>query len=72
MQVAQPNSEQYKISKMDEGKVFVAYYETEEIQALPKHRLARWNARTVPKKVKGSLHKAVQLAQQAVDNGAPV
>ena len=72
MQVSQPSSEQYKASKMEEGKVFVVYHKTGETKALSRYKIARWNARPIPKKVKGSLLKAVCLAQQDVDNGAPV
>ena len=47
-------------------KVFVVFHGTGEIQALPKQKVAHWDAFEIPSKGTRSLLKAVQSAKQAI------
>ena len=72
MQVKQPSTEQAHDAKMAEGKVFVVYYATGEIEALSGDRIVHWDARAAPEWARGNLLKAVRSAEQAIASGAPV
>lgn len=43
VQVQKPTRQQHKDSKMGPGKVFVVYFGTNEISALPKNRIKPWS-----------------------------
>ena len=71
MQVKQPSTEQAHDAKMAEGKVFVVYYATGEIEALSGNKIVHWGARA-PEWARGKLLKAVRSAEQAIASGAPL
>ena len=47
-------------------KVFVIYFETDEIEALPKKKMRQWGAHKAPANSSPELLEAVQLAEQAM------
>ena len=57
---------------MAEGKEFVVYYGTGQINAVPEDRVVQWDAKAVSGWAKGNLLKALQSAEQAIATGAPV
>ena len=57
---------------MAEGKEFVVYYGTNQIDALPGERVVPWDAMDVPGWARGNLLKALQSAEQDIATGAPV
>jgi len=66
MQVQRPTRQQHKDSKMGPGKVFVVYFGTNEISALPKNRIKSWGTQPVPRAAVGDLKAAILEARQAV------
>jgi hypothetical protein len=66
MQVQKPSRQQHKDSKMGPGKVFVVYFGTNEISALPKNRIKSWNTHPAPRSAVGDLKAAILEARQAV------
>lgn len=72
MQVKQPSTEQALKTKMAEGKEFVVYYGTGQIDALPGDKVVPWGAKAAPAWARGTLLKALQSAEEAIATGAPV
>ncbi len=66
VQVQKPTRQQHKDSKMGPGKVFVVYFGTNEISALPKNRIKSWSTQPVPRRAVGDLKAAILEAKQAV------
>ena len=66
IQVQKPTRQQHKDSNMAPGKVFVVYFGTNEISALPKNRIKSWGAQPVPRAAVGDLKAAILEARQAV------
>ncbi|KAL0037366.1 hypothetical protein WJX79_004254 [Trebouxia sp. C0005] len=64
--VQKPTRKQHKDSKMGPGKVFVVYFGTNEISALPKNRIKSWGTQPVPRAAVGDLKAAILEARQAV------
>lgn len=68
-QVQDPSADQRRATKIgaDTNKVFAAYFETDEIEALPKKKVMRWGAHRASRQdLKGNpqLLDAIQLAEQ--------
>ncbi|KAL0036509.1 hypothetical protein WJX77_010741 [Trebouxia sp. C0004] len=59
--VQKPTWQQHKDSKMGPGKVFVVYFGTNEISALPINRIKSWGAQPVPRAAVGDLLKPDRL-----------
>ena len=74
MQVKQPSTERARNAKMAEVKVFVVYYATSEIEALPGCKVVHWGAKAAPELARDKLLNAVRSAEQAIAiaAGAPV
>jgi hypothetical protein len=51
---------------MGPGKVFVVYFGTNEISALPKNRIKPWGTQPMPRGAVGDLKAAIVEAKQAV------
>jgi len=66
VQVQKPTRQQHKDSKMGPGNVFVVYFGTNEISALPKNRIKSWSTQPVPRRAVGDLQAAILEAKQAV------
>ena len=72
MQVQNPDDQQKADTKWRDGKVFVVYYGTGEVQALPTAKVERWGKRPVPGQTKSNYGAALQQAVRAVKGGASV
>ncbi len=66
LQVQKPTRQQHRDSKMGPGKVFVVYFGTNEISALPKNRIKPWGTQPMPRGAVGDLKAAIVEAKQAV------
>ena len=52
--------------------MFVVYYATSEIDALPGDKIVHWDAKAAPEWARGKLLNAVRSAEQAIATEAPV
>ena len=70
MQVQRPTEQQRLATKMASGQVFVAYFGTEQIGALPVARVKPWDSLQAPVRAKGGLRAAVCAAQAVLNSRA--
>ena len=64
VQVRKPTWQQARDTKWTPDKVFVVYYGTAEIEALPKDKVQAWSTFNGPATARGGLKAAIELAVQ--------
>jgi len=72
LQVQKPTQEQEQATRMTDGKVFVEYFGTREIEAVTQRCIQPWSAMIPPTASQGGLKVAVDLARDFVHNSTAV
>ncbi len=70
MQVQRPTELQRRATKMASGQVFVMYFGTEDIGAIPEIRVKPWTSLQAPVRAKADLRAAVCAAQAVLNSRA--